>query len=508
MERTMSTISLENVAVRWAMVGCVLAAIFMVGVVSPTNAAAATKKADKPNIVLINMDNFGYGELGVYGGGILRGGATPRIDKLAGEGMRLLNYNVEAQCTPSRAALMTGRYAIRSGNGSVPLETADYGLTQWEYTMPEMLSDVGYATAMFGKWHLGQAEGRYPTNQGFDEWYGIPNSTDESLWPAQQLFQKYRELAEKTGKNPMIKAEHVYSAKKGSPAKVVKVYDLPARREFDREITDHAKDFMSRQAKAGKPFFLYLPYSQTHMPNLPSKEFEGKSGNGRWGDVLMQIDAYTGELLDKVDELGVAANTIFIFTSDNGGETTPGYQGWSGPWSGSYFTGKEGSLRVPFIVRWPGKVPAGKVSNEIVHQFDLYATLANIAGGKVPTDRIIDSKDMTAFFLGKQEESGREGFVVYVGNDIHGVKWRNFKMMFKELDGEKGTGKLNVYPLPHFYNLYDDPREQYPVTTATAGAFWTRWGLGPILVEHKESLVLEPPIKPGTPDPYVPVKKK
>ena len=133
--------------------------------------------------------------------------------------MRLLNYNVEAQCTPSRAALMTGRYAIRTGNGSVPLETPNYGLTQWEYTMPEMLGDVGYATAMFGKWHLGQAEGRYPTDQGFDEWYGIPNSTDESLWPSQEMFQKYRKLAKKTGKNPMIKEEHIYSARKGSPAK-------------------------------------------------------------------------------------------------------------------------------------------------------------------------------------------------------------------------------------------------------------------------------------------------
>ncbi len=263
---------------------------------------------------------------------------------------------------------MTGRYAIRSGNGSVPFETPNYGLTQWEYTMPEMLGDVGYATAVFGKWHLGQAEGRYPTDQGFDEWYGIPNSTDESLWPSQVKFQKYRELAKKSGENPFIKQEHIYSARKGSPAKVVKVYDLPARREIDRECTDHAKDFITRQAKAGKPFFLYLPYTQTHMPVIPSKEFQDKSGSGDFGDVLMQIDAYTGELLDKVNELGIADNTIFIFTSDNGGEMTPDYQGWNGPWSGSYFTGKEGSLRVPFIVRWPGKVPAGKVSNEIVHQ--------------------------------------------------------------------------------------------------------------------------------------------
>ena len=287
--------------------------------------------------------------------------------------------------------------------------------------MAEMLSDAGYATAAFGKWHLGDEKGRYPTSQGFDEWYGIPNSMDESLWPAQQDFQELAKLAKETGKNP--------------------------------------------------------------------------------------IDSYTGELLDTVDELKIADHTIFIFTSDNGGEFMPGYTGWSGPWSGSYFTGREGSLRVPFIIRWPGKVPAGRVSNEIVHQYDLYATLAKFAGGKIPTDRIIDSVDMSGFFLAKQEESGREGFVIYVGNDVHGAKWRNYKMLTKELEGGLGSGQLNVYPVPRFYNLYLDPREEFPITQQLAGQMWWRWGLGPIMVEHAESLAAEPPIKPGTPDPYVPRNK-
>lgn len=496
---------LRRKAIRWAVVGCVLAGFTLTAAAIPQDSAAATIEADKPNIVLINMDNFGYGELGVYGGGIVRGGATPRIDNLASEGLRLTNFNVEAQCTPSRAALMTGRYGIRSGNASVPLSTFAYGPTQWEYTMPEMLSDAGYATAMFGKWHLGQTKGRYPTDQGFDEWYGIPNSTDESLWPAQPQFQ----AALATGKTPFLMEEHIMEAKKGEEPKKVKLYEAETtRREIDRESTDRAKDFMTRQTKAGKPFFVYLPYTQTHMPVLPSKEFTGKSGNGNYGDVLMQIDAYTGELLDTIERLGITDNTIFIFTSDNGGEATPGYQGWSGPWSGSYFTGKEGSLRVPFIIRWPGKVPTGRISNDIVHQMDLYATLANIAGGKVPTDRVMDSVDMTDFFLGKAETSPREGFVVYVGPELFGVKWRNWKMMTKEMDGSLATGQIKTFTLPKFYNLYDDPREMYPVTKALGGDFWVRWPAGQIMTEHLKSLVEEPPIKAGTPDPYVPPKKQ
>jgi arylsulfatase A-like enzyme len=189
--------------------------------------------ADKqPNIVLILMDNLGYGELGVYGGGILRGAPTPRIDELAGEGARLLNFNVEAQCTPSRAALITGRYAVRTGNGSVPIHTPRYGLVQWEITLSKMLSEAGYATGAFGKWHLGHTEGRFPTDQGFDEWYGIPNSTDEAYWPDNPLFRP--------ASNPFATAEHVMEGKKGEIPEKVKVYDLDVRRVIDREITDKA----------------------------------------------------------------------------------------------------------------------------------------------------------------------------------------------------------------------------------------------------------------------------
>jgi arylsulfatase len=484
-----------------------IAVFFLSSCASASKAEARTvrkagAKGTKPNIVIVFMDNFGWGELGTYGGGILRGAPTPRIDSLAEEGMKLLNFNVEAQCTPSRAAIMTGRYAVRSGCGTVPITTGMYGLTQWEITMAEMLSDAGYATGMFGKWHLGHTKGRFPTDQGFDEWYGIPNSTDESLWPDQAQFNAV--VKEKL--SPYAVPEYIYYGKKGATPKKVKKYDSAMRPEIDRECTDRAKKFITRQAKAKKPFFAFLPYTQTHMPVVPSKEFKGKSGNGNWGDVLMQIDAYAGELLDTLDKLGIAENTIFIFTSDNGPEMLPGHQGWSGPWRGSYFTALEGSLRVPFIIRWPGKVASGRVSNEIVHEMDLFATFAKLSGGSIPADRQVDSIDQSDFLLGKQEKSNRDSVIVYVGNELFGVKWRNWKMMFQELEEGKGTDARIKHDFPRFFNLYEDPKEMYPITKATAGHFWVRWPMGELLKAHGESFAKEPPIKAGTPDPYVPPK--
>ena len=455
--------------------------------------AWANAADNEPNIVLVLMDNLGYGELGCYGGGILRGAPTPRIDKLATEGTRLLNFNVEVQCTPSRACLMTGRYAFRTGNGSVPIDTPMYGLTQWEVTMPKMLSKAGYATGAFGKWHLGQTEGRYPTDQGFDEWYGIPNSSDEAYWPGNSMYRPESD--------PFAAPEYVMESTKGALPQKLKVYDLAERRIIDREVTDKAMNFMTRQAKAGKPFFAYVPYTMVHMPVLPAAEFDGKTGNGFWADALAQMDAYTGELLDTVEKLGVSDNTIFIFTSDNGPEMIEPWTGWAGPWRGTYFTALEGSLRVPFIIRWPSKIPAGRVSNEIVHEMDLFPSFAAMAGGNVPADRAIDGVDQSSFLLGKQEKSERESFVIYVGNDIHGVKWRNWKMLTKGL--AQGTDAVKEFPIPRLYNLNLDPREEH-VLSYESQHFWARFPIGNIMKEYSISLGKFPPILPGTADPYIP----
>ena len=457
-------------------------------------------QGSKPNIVLIFMDNFGWGELGVYGGGILRGAPTPRLDKLASEGMRLLNFNVEAQCTPSRAALLTGRYAVRTGNGTIPLESPRYGLTQWEVTMAEMLSDAGYATGMFGKWHLGQTKGRFPTDQGFDEWYGIPNSSDEAFWPDNTRFRP--------GSHPYATPEHIMESRKGGEPKELRVYNLKERALIDKDLTDKSVDFMQRQVKAGKPFFLFLPYTQTHMPVLPHPDFKGKTKNGDFADVLAQLDAYVGQLLDEVDKLGIRENTIFIFTADNGAEFTVPYHGFTGPWRGSYFTGLEGSLRVPFIIRWPGKVPAGAVNNEIVHELDLFPTFARIAGAKVPQDRVIDGVDQADFFFGKKEKSDRESVIIYMGNEIYGIKWRNWKMMTKEVERGYAVPLKQYTGAPLFFDLLTDPKEEHPLDPRWIENSWVRWPAGQVLVDHAASLKKEPPIRPGTPDPYQPPKAR
>ncbi len=470
--------------------------LLLIVVTASTNANGARpiqQQAAKPNVVLILMDNFGWGELGVYGGGILRGAATPRIDKFASEGMRLLNFNTEASCTPSRAALMTGRYAVRTGNATVPFDTPLYGLTQWEYTMAEMFSDVGYATGMFGKWHLGHTRGRFPNDNGFDEWYGIPNSSDESFWPDSDRYRP--------DSNRYAEPEHIMEGRKGQEAKNIRVYNLKERAAIDKDLTEKSIEFMQRQNRVNKPFFLFIPYTQPHMPVLPHPDFKGKTKNGEFADVLAQIDSYTGRLLDEVDRLGIRDNTIFIFTADNSAEFTVPYHGFTGPWRGTYVTGLEGSMRVPFIIRWPGKIPAGAVNNEIVHEMDLFPTLARIVSGKVPTDRVIDGVDQTDFFLGKNEKSNRESIVVYVGPEIYGVKWRNWKMMFKEVD--RGLGIVKENSGPHFYDLHLDPKEEFPMDRWSENA-WVRWPAAQVLVDHAATIRKEPVIRPGQPDPYVP----
>jgi arylsulfatase len=254
------------------------------------------------------VDNVGWGTFGAYGGTI----PTPRIDKLASEGIRFNNYNVEVQCTPSRSAIMTGRYSVRSGTFTVPWPgQGEAGLAPWEYTIAELLSDAGYATALYGKWHLGEHQGRLPNDQGFDEWWGVKNTLDEAAYTAWPLFK------ESGMPVPMI-----WEGKKGEPSKPVMPLDLKVRPVLDGQyIIPKTVEYIKRNAAAKKPFFVYVGYSEMHPPVIANPDFAGKSAQrgGPFADVIAEMDYRVGEVLDAVKEAGVDDNTIVILSSDNAG---------------------------------------------------------------------------------------------------------------------------------------------------------------------------------------------
>ncbi|MEV8212955.1 sulfatase-like hydrolase/transferase [Leifsonia sp. NPDC077715] len=470
----------------------------------------------QPNIVVFFWDNFGWGELGCYGGGVLRGAPTPRIDALAGEGLKLLNFNVESQCTPSRSALLTGRHPIRSGTQTVDVTGGADGMTQWEVTSARALSDAGYATGMWGKWHLGSdPEARSPIDFGFDEAVWSPRTADEVLWTTQSYFPNGTVTAAPyTGPLEIpLEYEPIYSRRKGEQHEVVGTYDADFRAGFDRKITEWAIDFMRRSHDEGKPFYTYLPYTQVHIPPIPDPEYAGTTKHGNWADILTQMDDFTGRILDELDALGIADDTIVVWASDNGGDSTyklPAsdpdplggqWDGFSGIWRGSLFTTLEGSNRTPCIIRWPGKVPAGRVSNELVHEVDLFSTLVLAGGGTLPADRKIDGMDMRDFLLGDAGESGRDVVLHMNGNRLQAIKWHQWKIHLFQQDDFYST--WSALATPNLFNLEWDPREEHQVDFPHA---WVVHPMAAAAAAFLKSLAMEPPIKPGTPDPYTPPK--
>ena len=445
--------------------------------------------SNPPHIVLILADNLGWGELGCYGGGELRGARTPRIDKLASEGLRLLNFNIESDCVPTRSALMTGRHPIRTGalESGAPAGLSN-GIHPWEITLAQLLSAQGYATAIHGKWHLGDREGRYPKDRGFDQWYGIPRTSGESLFTSSPGYDP-----------EIVPLPYVMEGRKGEPARNVQVYDLEMRRRIDSELVARTNEFMRRQVKDGRRFFAYVPITQVHYPTLPHPDFAGKTGAGDWADVLAEMDYRIGQILDEIEALKIAGDTLVIFASDNGPEFRRPWRGTAGPWSGTYHTTMEGGLRAPFMIRWPGHIPPGRVSNEIVHVTDLYTTLGRLAGAVVPADRPIDGVDQLDFFLGRQERSKREGFVFYIKNELRAVKWREWKMHLV-WEPEPNTGP-NHLESPYIFNLLQDPKEE---TDVHATAVWVRHRMRRMIHEFQESLKAHPPIPPGAPDDFDP----
>ena len=369
---------------------------------------------------------------------------------------------------------------------------------QWEITIAKLLSQQGYATAAFGKWHLGDSEGRYPSDQGFDEWYGIPNSSDESLWAQQKDFDpNYGKL------------EYLMEGRKGEKSRKIKVYDDVERREIDTALTNRTIEFMQRSMKAGKPFFAYVLLTQPHMPTEVSKAFAGKTGNGPFADMLAEMDANVGRILDAISDLKISDNTIVIFTSDNGPEDVMPWRGWAGPWSGTYVTAMEGSLRVSFMIRWPGKVRAGRVSNEMMQITDLYTTLAKLGGAEIPTDRAVDGIDQRDFLLGKAEKSARDFYPVFMASfgapELYAIKWRNYKLHF--IWQERKYDVAQKLAIPRLIDLYDNPQERTEETTGESSIETKGWVLHAMfaqLAKFKATLAKDPPVPMGSSDPYVP----
>ncbi|HWL50330.1 MAG: hypothetical protein K0T01_2834 [Acidimicrobiia bacterium] len=449
-----------------------------------TTNSEQTSNPSQPNVVFMVGDNVGWGDLGCYGGLA----PTPRLDALAEEGHRLNNYNIEAQCTPTRSAIMSGRLPIRTGNCSVPLPgQGDYGLSPWEYTMGNLFSDAGYATAAFGKWHLGDKDGRLPTDQGFDRWFGIKNTSDESAYSSYPLF------AESGSPIPKI-----WEGVAGSPVTEVADFDLATRPLLDEQIAARAVDFIKEKANGGEPFFTYICFTQMHPPLINHPDFTGKSKGGIYSDTLNELDYRSGQVLDAIEEAGIADNTIVVWSSDNPAGRSQYMGGSNGPWRGHFASGFEGGMRVPAMVRWPGKVKAGAVSDEILSAVDWLPTLASLVGesGRVPTDRPIDGVDASAFLLGDSPSSGRD-HVIFYGSDsaVMSVKWKTMKVVLRYCESNSGPIVQPQWPL--IFDLIDDPAEESDLMDKRLDCAWVMRPAVMALGALAQSAAQYPHIKPG-----------
>jgi arylsulfatase A-like enzyme len=441
---------------------------------------AFAQAQQKPNVVFILADNVGYGDLGPYGGGELRGAPTPRIDQLAHEGLRLTQYLVEPACTPSRAALLTGQYSIRSGLSLVIVPGTDATLSANAYTMGDMFHGLGYATAIFGKWHLGIEPQSLPTAHGFDEFYGIPPDTS---WDSATYVDTATLTHSFDAPNAelLAKGPHIVEAQLGGTLREVKPFTQAVRAEIDYELVDKSMDFMRRQHAAGKPFFLYLPFSMGHVPNLPAKEFAGKSRIGNYGDKIMEGDYHVGQILDALKELGVDDDTIVMFASDNGpyGETAREFgnmgtpdMGNSGPFRGELGEATEGAIRTCAFIRWPGHVKPDTTSYAMFSIMDFMPTLASIVGGKMPTDRPIDGVDQSDVLFGKSAVGHRATLLSFIGSELVAARWKQWRLYFTDMQPtgigpqrlpglESSNAQLAGYP--KVYNIEMDPHEDLNV---------------------------------------------
>lgn len=401
----------------------------------PLSAFGESKKP--PNFVIIFCDDLGYQDVGCFGSPLIK---TPRIDKMASEGMRFTDfYSAAPVCTPSRAALLTGCYPMRVSLPSVISYRSTVGISADEITIPEMLKTRGYTTACIGKWHLGWQKQFLPTRHGFDSFFGLPYSND----------MDYKDF-----RVPLFRNEEII--------------EQPAVLEtLTERYTDEAVKFITQNKD--KPFFLYLPHTFPHVPLRASERFKDKSKRGLYGDVVETIDWSTGRILDTLKELGLDDNTLVVFTSDNGPWLIKGQDGGCAlPLRGGKGSTWDGGMREPCIMRWPGRIPAGSECSELAGTMDLFPTFAKLSGAKAPTDRIIDGKDIRPLMMGEKDaKSPHESFFYYRNQQLEAVRSGKWKLILehKEQKTDKAIPVL-LYDLRSDISEKKDLSARYPSIVA------------------------------------------
>lgn len=394
-------------------------------------AAPEIKRA--PNVVLIFTDDQGYQDVGVFGSPDIE---TPHLNQMAQEGLKLTSYYAaQPICSASRAGILTGCYPNRIGIHNALGPRQKIGINADETTMAEMLKANGYATAIFGKWHLGDDPKFLPTRHGFDEFLGIPYSND--MWP----YHPWQGDIFNFPPLPLIENETVIDT-------------LTDQSQLTTQLTERSVDFINRNKD--NPFFLYVPHPQPHVPLFVSEKFKGKSERGLYGDVIMEIDWSVGQILDALKKNGIADNTLVIFTSDNGPWLAYGnHAGSALPLREGKGTGWDGGQRVPFIMKYPNKIKAGQVSDTPMMAIDLLPTIAEITNAKLP-EKTIDGKSAWDLLSGESSESPQEAYFFYYRvNELFGVRYGKWKMYFphryRTMDGQE-PGKEG---LPGDYRMID-----------------------------------------------------
>lgn len=410
----------------------IMAAVVAIGLRS----MAADEKTPRPNMVIIFIDDLGYGDIGPYGATKQK---TPHLDRMASEGMKLTSFYAAPVCSVSRAQLLTGCYGARVSVPGVYGPGSKNGLHLEEWTIADRLKPLGYATACVGKWHVGDQPEFLPTRQGFDQYLGIPYSNDMQR-PAAGSEQRVVPLVRNDKVQELLTDEQ--------QSRIVERY------------TDEAVKFI-RDHKAS-PFFLYLPHTAVHTPIWPGDAFRGKSANGRFGDWVEEVDWSVGRILDTLRELRLDKQTLVVFTSDNGPWLIKGADGGSaGPLRGGKGSTWEGGVRVPTLAWWPGRIAPGTTSKAVAGTIDLLPTAVSIAGGKLPDEPVIDGRDLSPLLWGQTQDSPREAHYYFSGYNLQAIRQGPWKLALAPQPESMGKGTSgDAVKNPRLYNLDEEINEQ------------------------------------------------